>query len=191
MSISKREKSNINLSVQNEASKQAVDALLIDKIAAIETLLKERLNNPIRDLKKCTSVTKILAHEGDDLAFTDYTNKRSSLYEESRDKLKERYAALAKQVKVINLNPQGNSEGISEEELEAELDAKTKDLESDIKGLCADVHIYKNKWTESNNKLLSANNQLDNERAKVKSLRAQLAEQKNNSQDNIINIGDK
>lgn len=190
MSISKREKSNINLSVQNEATQKAVNNLLIEKITAIETILKARLSNPIGDLKTCTTITKILAHEGDDLAFTDYTNKRSSLYEESRDKLKKRYAALAKQVKVINSNPQGNSEGISEEELEAVLDAKTKDLESDIKGLCADVHIYKNKWTESKNKLLSANNQLDNERVKVKSLRAQLAEQKNNSQDNIINIGD-
>lgn len=190
MSISKREKSNINLSVQNEATKQAVDALLIDKIAAIETLLKERLNNPIGDLKKCTTLTKILAHDGDDHAFTDYTNKRSSLYEDSRAEVKERYVALAQQVKYINANQYGN-EGISEDELEAELAEKTKDLQSDITGLCADVYIYKNKWTESRNELLSANNQLENEREKVKSLRAQLAKQKNNSQDNIINIGKK
>lgn len=190
MSISKREKSNINLSVQNEATKQAVDDLLTDKIAAIETLLKARLSDPIGDLRKCTTLTKILAHEGDDYAFTDYTNKRSSLYEDSRDKLKERYSALAQQVKYINEHQYGN-DGISEDELEAELAEKTKDLQSDITGLCADVYNYKNKWTESKNELLSANNQLDNERAKVKSLRAQLAKQQNNSQGNIIKIGDK
>ncbi len=190
MSISKREKSNINLSVQNEATKQAVDDLLIDKIAAIETLLKARLSDPIGDLRKCTALTKILAHEGDDHAFTDYTNKRSSLYEDSRADLKGRYAALGQQVKDINANKYVNG-GISQDELEAELDKKTKDLQSDIKWLGRDVYIYKNKCTELNNELLSANNQLDNERAKVKSLRAQLAKQKNNSQDNIIIIGDK
>lgn len=190
MSISKREKSNINLSVQNEATKQAVDDLLIDKITAIETILKARLSNPIGDLKTCTTITKILAHEGDDLAFKDHTNKRSSLYEDSRSDLKGRYALLGQQVKDINANKYVN-EGISKDELEAELDEKTKDLQSDINGLGADVYIYKNKCSELKNELLSANNQLDYERKKVKKLRAQLAIQKNKSQDNIINIGDK
>jgi hypothetical protein len=190
MNISKREKSNINLSVQNEATKQAVDDLLTDKISAIETLLKARLKNPIGDLKKCTTLTKILAHEGDDHAFSDYTNKRSSLYEDSRDKLKERYSALAQQVKYINEH-QSENDGISEDELEAELAEKTKDLQSDISGLCSDIYIYKNQLKKSKSDLLSANNQLDNERAKVKTLRAQLAKQQNSSQDNIIKIGDK
>lgn len=190
MSISAREKSNLNLIKQNEATKKALNNLLTGKIAAIETLLKERLKNPIGDLKKCTTLTKILAYEGDDLAFTDYTNKRSSIYEKSRDKLLERYAELACKVKKINANQYGH-EGISEDELERKLAEKTKDLQSHITGLCADVYIYKKNCSALENELINTKNQLENEREKVKSLRAQLAKQKNNSQDNIINIGDK
>ncbi len=189
MSTSLREKSNANLTKQSDAAKQEVDDVLITKIDSLETLLKERLKNPIGDLSKCTTITKILAYVNEALSLEDISNKRSSLYEKYRSDLKERFQLLANEVKAINANLQGTSE-INEEDLEAELAERTKELQSKVSGLAGDVYRYQIECTELKSSLTNVQNQLDNERKTVKALREQLAKEQSKT-NNIIKIGDK